>query len=175
MRYDSKDALIEDIVRAHEDLVALLDRIPVDNRSDPGVWGDGWTVKDLVAHLAEWHALFLGWYGEGLQGRKPEMPAPGFKWNQTPALNRAIQEKHRDRPYQEVWADFLKTYAEVLEIVIRSSEGDLLDPGRFPWTGKNALVTYLGANTSSHYRFASKVLKRWLRKGPVPSGQPSTA
>jgi hypothetical protein len=175
MKYRSKDALIEDIVRARDDLGGLLDRISVDHRSDPGVWGDGWTVKDLVAHLAEWHALFLGWYREGLQGRKPEMPAPGFKWNQTPALNRAIQEKHRDRPYQEVWADFSNTHAEVLEIAVGLSERDLLDPGRFPWTGRNALVTYLGANTSSHYRFASKVLKRWLRRGSGPARKPGTA
>ena len=174
MRYHSKEAFLEDIVRAHDDLIGLLEGIPPARRSEPHVWGDGWTVKDLVAHLAAWHALFLGWHGEGLVGRKPQMPAPGFKWNQTPALNRGIQEKHRDRPYQDVWAEFSNTYAAILEIVTRLSERDLLEPGRFPWTGENAIVTYLGANTSSHYRFATKVLRRWLRRAPGPPGQPGT-
>jgi len=27
------------------------------------------------------------------------------------------------------------------------------------------LTTYLGANSASHYRFATKVIKRWLRSG----------
>ena len=171
MRYHSKEAFLEDVVRAHDDLAGLVDGIPSDRRSEPHVWGDGWTVKDLVAHLAEWHALFLGWHAEGLEGRKPQMPAPGFKWNQTPALNRRIQEKHRDRPYREAWAEFSDTYAEILEIVTRLSDKDLLEPGRFPWTGKKPIVTYLGANTSSHYRFAAKVLRRWLRSAPHPPGQ----
>jgi hypothetical protein len=37
---------------------------------------------------------------------------------------------------------------------------------RFAWTGKNPLTTYLGANTCSHYRTATKILKRWLREHP---------
>jgi hypothetical protein len=43
-------------------------------------------------------------------------------------------------------------------------ERELLEPGRFAWTGKNPLTTYLGANTASHYRTATKILKRWLRQ-----------
>jgi hypothetical protein len=28
--------------------------------------------------------------------------------------------------------------------------------------GRHALATYLGPNTASHYRFARRVIKRWL-------------
>jgi hypothetical protein len=37
---------------------------------------------------------------------------------------------------------------------------------KFASTGKNPLTTYLGANTCSHYRTATKILKRWLRAHP---------
>lgn len=91
------------------------------------------------------------------------MPAPGYKWNETPRLNRAIQAKHRLRPLRQVRGDFDATYDRVLEMARELSERQLLEPGHFAWTGKNPIVTYLGANTASHYRFAMKVLRRWLR------------
>ena len=32
------------------------------------------------------------------------------------------------------------------------------------WTGRNALVTYLGANTASHCRFAQMAIRRLERR-----------
>lgn len=90
MRYESKQALIDDIRTEHDSLCARLGEIPKVRWQEPGVWGDEWTVCDLVAHLEEWHQMFLGWYEQGLRGATPEMPARGYKWSQTPQLNRAI-------------------------------------------------------------------------------------
>ncbi len=70
-----------------------------------GVWGDGWTLCDLVAHLAEWQHMFLAWYDAGLRGVTPQLPAPSYKWSQTPQLKRAIWEKHRSRSQATVRAD----------------------------------------------------------------------
>lgn len=164
MRYESKADLLEDIQREHDALLVMLADIPAERLGEPGVWGDDWTVHDLVAHLAEWHALFLRWHEVGTSGKPPQMPAPGYKWNETPRLNRAIQAKHRLRPFEGVRRDFATTYEEVLGLARSLSEDQLLRPGHFAWTRKNALVTYLGANTASHYRFAKKVLRRWLKE-----------
>ena len=49
--------------------------------------------------------MFLGWYEDGLRGIAPQMPAPGYKWRETPKLNRAIWEKHRSRSQAAVRAD----------------------------------------------------------------------
>ena len=65
-------------------------------------------------------------------------------------------------------ADFDATFERVLGLVTTLPESHLLEPGQFAWTGKNALVTYVGANTASHYRFASKVIRRWLRQTSDP-------
>lgn len=163
MRYGSKAELLSDIEREHDALLALLADIPADRYGEAGVWGDDWSVHDLLAHLAEWHTLFLRWHDVGLSGAPAQMPAPGYKWNETPRLNRAIQAKHRLRPLAEVRADFAATYEEILGLARALSEDQLLRPGHFTWTGKNPLVVYLGANTASHYRFAKKVLRRWLK------------
>jgi hypothetical protein len=161
MRYESKAALLAAIRAEHDALCARLDATAKSRYREPGVWGDGWTVSDLVAHLAEWQAMFLQWYDDGLRGRAPSMPAPGYKWSETPRLNRAIWQKHRHRSRASVRADFDAGYARIVAIVEQLSAGQLLEPGHFPWTGRYPLTTYLGANTVSHYRFAAKVLRRW--------------
>lgn len=174
MRYFSKQGLLDTIRREHDALCTSLQGIPESRFDDPGVWGDGWTIKDLVAHLAEWHSMFLRWFGDGQEGKYPLMPAPGFKWNETPRLNRAIWEKHHGRSFADVWGEFTSTYERILKLVEELPEDRLLKAGHFHWTGKHPLSTYLGPNTASHYRFASKVLKRWLRTQPLAPGESGT-
>lgn len=164
MRYSSKDHLLTDIRKEHTRLVQLLEGFSPDQRQAPGVWGDGWTLTDLLAHLAEWQRMFLRWYRDGLAGREPDMPAPGFKWNETPSLNREIRAKHEGRAWEDVQREFDQTHNEVVALVEGLTEAQLLEPGHFQWTGKKPLATYLGPNTASHYRFAIKVLKRWRRQ-----------
>ncbi len=165
MKYNSKEDLVESIEEEYHNLRRLLDTIPASRHKEPGVWGDGWTIDDLVSHLSEWHRLFLGWYRAGLAGETPDMPARGYRWNETPRLNLDIWRKHDGRPTKEVWSEFEASHVEVLQLARRASSEELLSSGYFPWTGKNSLATYLAPNTASHYRFAVKVVKRWLRKG----------
>lgn len=163
MRYLTKKALLADIEKEHALLVGYLGQIRKTRLKEPGVWGKDWTINDLIAHLAEWQTMFLTWHSDGEKGVKPQMPAPGYKWSETPRLNEAIWEKHRSRPPAKVRADFDQGYEKILTIVKSLSEKELLRPGVFPWTRKNALVTYLSANTASHYRFANRILKKWLK------------
>ena len=164
MRYLSKSALEADIAAEHDRLAALLDDIPREQYDELGVWGDGWSLTDLVAHLAEWQTMFLSWYDAGRAGVAVAMPAPGYKWSETPRLNRAIWEKHRGRLPATVRTEFERGHARIQRLVAASTAEELFAPGYFQWTGRNALATYLGANTASHYRFARKVIERWRRR-----------
>jgi hypothetical protein len=167
MKHESKQALLDDIRHEHDTLCARLAEIPKARWHEPGVWGDGWTLSDLVAHLAEWQRLFLGWYDDGVRGATPEMPAPGFKWSETPRLNRAIWEKHRSQSHAAVRAEFDSGYSRIVRIVEALSPQQLLRPGHFAWTGKHPVATSIGPNTASHYRFATKAIKRWLKGEPA--------
>jgi hypothetical protein len=169
MRFASKPALLEQIEHEHRAFVELVQSIPRARYREPGVWGDGWTVHDLLAHLTEWEQMFLRWYREGRRGGTPAMPAPGYKWGQTPALNRAIWRKHHRESVATVLSRFDASYREILSLARRLSPEDLLVPGRFAWTGKLPLSAYLGPNTCSHYRTAGKFLKRWQKRPPPPS------
>ncbi len=164
MRFGSKEELVGAIKTAHEELLVTAGSIPRQRYHEKGVWGDDWTVKDLFAHLTEWEQMFLGWYRQGLTGGDPALPADGYKWNQTPALNRAIWRKHKDSSWKQVQRRFTKSYREIVALAEGLPEKQLLSPGHFRWTGRLPLASYLGPNTSSHYRTATKILKRWIRQ-----------
>jgi len=53
VKYASKQALLESIETEHSALLELLAAIPEERYHEEGVWGDGWTIDDLLAHLAE--------------------------------------------------------------------------------------------------------------------------
>ncbi len=164
MKYASKADVLEQIETEHARFVEIIDALPSRQRTEPGVWGEGWTVIDLVAHLTEWEQMFLRWHRAELAGEQPDMPAPGYRWSETPRLNHEIWRKHKNDSWKKVRAAFDASYAEILSLAKGLSEEELLEPGHFAWTKKNPLTTYLGANTASHYRTAAKILKRWQRR-----------
>ena len=166
MKFGSKEELVGSIETEHRRFVELVRSIPRERYLEEGVWGDRWNVRDLLAHLTEWEQMFLTWYRVGLECGRPELPAKGYKWNQTPALNQAIWKKYRHKPVEGVLAEFETSFEEIFLLAQELSEKELLTPGYFTWTRKNPLTTYLGANTTSHYRTATKILKRWSKAHP---------
>jgi hypothetical protein len=164
VKFRSETQLLDSIRREHDAFLAVAASIPPTRYSEEGVWGDGWTIKDLFAHVTEWEQLFLGWYRQGLAGKQPARPAVGYNWSQTPELNRAIWRKHKGRSWSQVHARFHRSYKAILALATSLTERQLLDPGHFRWTAKLPLASYLGPNSCSHYRTATKILKRWLRQ-----------
>ena len=163
MKFSNRQELLDNIEREHVAFLAQLQPVAKYRYREKGVWGDDWTIKDLLAHLTEWEQMFLRWYREGANGGKPAVPARGFKWNQTPLLNQVIYRRYKRKALDRVIDDFHASYREVYALAEGLSEEELFAPGHFPWTGENTLTTYLGANTFSHYRTATKILKRWKR------------
>jgi hypothetical protein len=158
----SKRELLSAIDKERGTLLALLDSLTAEQMVEPGIVGE-WSVQDVLAHLTAWEQLCLGWYRAGLSGETPEMPAPGFKWEETPALNRQIYEQNRERPLADVLQDFQKSHQEILGVVQSLSNDDLFTPGKVAWTGKNTMGTYFVSATSSHYLWAWSEIRKGFR------------
>lgn len=152
MRYKSRPALIESIRTEHDARCSKRYR-----RCDTESEACGAMSGPFFVTLSRiWRSgSACSWGGSARERRgKPQMPAPGYKWSETPKLNRAIWAKHRSRNPADVRTDFDSGYRQILALVEESSPEGLLTPGHFEWTGKHPLTTYLGPNTASHYRFA---------------------
>lgn len=147
--------------RALDELLAPLSAAQLEQ---PDVVGH-WSVKDVLAHLHEWIAMFLDWYAAGLRGEKPAVPAVGYNWGQLPQLNHAIYERYHDQALDTTRQMLADSYDCIRQLTENASEVELTTPGRYAWTGKHTLLTFIAANTSSHYRWARQEIRKGLKLG----------
>lgn len=110
-----------------------------------------------------WHTLMLDWYAVGMKGGKPEMPAAGYTWATTPALNRTIHARYGATPLRKVRALFDRSHAELMALIERHTEAELFTKKRYPWTGSTSLGAYLVSATSSHYDWALTLIRKGLK------------
>lgn len=120
-------------------------------------------VRDVLAHLHHWHLLMLDWYSVGMNGKKPNMPAEGYTWQGLPALNREIRKKYQRFEIDEVRVLLNKSYGKVRKIIDSHTNEELFEKKRYNWTGTTSLGAYLISNTSSHYSWAIKLIKRSIK------------
>ena len=161
-RPTSKTDLLAAIKLERQALETTLEALTAEQMLEPGVAGE-WSVKDVLSHLIEWQQMVLEWYRSGLRGEVPELPAPGYKWNQTPQLNQVIYEKHHDRPLDEVMEQFQASHGEILGVIHGLSNEELFTTGRYKWTQKNTLGAYFVSATSSHYLWARNEIRKGLK------------
>ena len=121
-------------------------------------------IRDVLAHLHHWHKLFLGWYSIGLKGQKPDVPAKGYSWKDSRALNTEIQRKYTTVPLNDILSLLQDSHLQVHQTISKHSEKELFEKKRFNWTGSSNLATYLRGASSSHYDWALKLIKRAKKK-----------
>lgn len=148
----------------YDRLLALVDSLPVDRRTAPGVNGEQ-SVKDVLAHLHAWHRLFLTWYAEGMVGTPVPMPAPGFTWKEVPELNEQIYRQHRGLYLGEVMTRLADSHQRVMKVIESHDDHELLTKKHYAWTGSTSLGSYLVSATASHYSWATNMIEDWSRTG----------
>ena len=128
----------------------------------PGACGD-WSVKDILAHLADWEKRCLRWVQAGLRGEVPKTPDEHFNWGQLRELNHEIFLQYQDLTLDEVLERYQDSHKKIMAAIHSMTEEELFTPQRYAWTAKQPLVSYIAANTSSHYRWASKLIQKFVR------------
>lgn len=156
-RFKSKQQLVDDIVKERAKLEALLDSIPKKRKTEVVV--DGMSVKDFLAHRAEWGRMMLSWYEIKQNGDVPAVPHENYKWNQLKALNAEILETYKRTPLDKIERDFKKVHDGLFALVKRVPEKELLAK----FIGASDLAAYLNSSTAAHYRSAYKHINKWWK------------
>ncbi len=120
-------------------------------------------MRDILAHLHHWHIMMLKWYKVGMSGEKPDMPAKGYTWKTTQDLNYKIWEMYQDKSYLEIVKMINKSFDDVQKIIISHSDDELFTKKKYGWTGSTSLGSYLVSATSSHYDWAMKKIKKYMK------------
>jgi hypothetical protein len=159
-----KTELLSEVARERRALDDLLAGLSPHQMTTEGVTRGGWSVKDILAHLVEWQRMNLDWYAAGLRGEKPPIPAPGYTLRDLPRFNAMIYRKHHRRSLRAVVADYRSHHDQVVGLIRRLPDSDLVTLGRFSWTGPSwTLSDYLRASTAAHYLWARTRIRRWQR------------
>jgi hypothetical protein len=157
-RAKTKQELLESIRASRELLEKKFSKLTPEQMVWPGSMDD-WSVKDILAHLVDWEQRLINWYQAGLRGEVPHTPAPGMTWRDLPELNRQGYERHKNESLEEVMEQFEASYRQILSLVQGMSEREIFEPGVHEWTGNYPLLTWIAANTSSHYNWARRNIK----------------
>ena len=156
----TKALLLADTEQERDALQAMLSGLTREQLMWPGAYG--WSAKDHVAHLAEWERMLFGWYDAGARGENPAVPAQGYTWATEHELNQVIYERYRDDQLEHVLADWRDTSRRLLALTNATSEADLFTPGRYAWTGRGTLASFVYECGPNHYRWAATEIKRGL-------------
>jgi len=140
-------------------LEEALNRVTDEEMEMPGVTGD-WSVKDTLAHIAEWEQQFLSWYRAGLRGDSIQRPDA----DNIDPYNRAIYEKHARRSLADICAWFEASYRELVAELEGMTEHELFAVGVYAWTGDYPLAVYVRSNADEHYAEHADEIYAWLAR-----------
>jgi hypothetical protein len=128
---------------------------------EPGVVGQ-WSVKDVLAHLADWEARMPVWIEAARRGGPVETPEPGLTWKQIHTVNRRIYEAHRDQPPEKVLDYFRSTHRRFMAMAESMPEDEMLAPGRYAFTGKGAVYDWL-SGYAAHDLWGKTKIRAWMK------------
>lgn len=148
----------------YQRLADLVDAFPEAQRVEefpPGTMSRN--ISDVLTHLHHWHLMLLDWYTVGVRGDKPDIPAKGYTWKTTPALNRAIWEMYRETALADIQALLDASHTEMQRLIEAHKDTELFEKKRYKWTGSTSLGAYFVSATSSHYDWAYQLIKKAKR------------
>ena len=158
----TKPKLLANIRAQRERFEAMLAEVDEALMTQPGVVGE-WSVKDILAHIAVWEGRMVGWLEQILRGEVPEALAPGQTWDNLDQLNEQTYLENRDRPLEEVLAEFEASFRRAWDGVEAVPEDALLDPDRYPWREGEPVWHIVAANTFWHYPEHGASIRAWLQ------------
>ena len=157
-RPGSKTELLERMRAGREEWDALIAQIPDSARTEPTLAG-GWSVKDLIAHVAAYEKWTAAQIRAANEGRAPtdrelygveEMPDDPEGWD-LDRQNAAIYARYQEMPLAEVMTFSRKAFADLVAAIEAVSDDDVARTGAQTWTGERTLLEIMPEQCYAHY------------------------
>jgi hypothetical protein len=157
----SKSELVSQISNSRARLQAGLDAFDDAAAVEP-ILADGWSVKDVMAHVAEWELYVVRRIEARKRGEMPEVWATSEE--ETDAVNARLFAQNKERSLAEVERFYQDAHEQVLAVIESMSEADLLDDSRRedvigPW--RSPVWMHIGGNTFWHYEEHAEAVKAY--------------
>ena len=121
----------------------------------------GWSIKDMLAHIASWHHRLLTWLDAAIRNVEPIISGPDSV-EEMDALNAQFYQENKSRPLDEVLTDFRTTYQQIMDLIQAMPEDNLINPDRFAWSKGEPLWQAIAGDTYEHYQEHIAQIQEWL-------------
>lgn len=145
----SSEAVIERIEKDYNQILRLYRSVPVNELIQPA-FANGWSVKDLLAHIAAWE-----WRCVGLLERSHDTNLPLQAMPDVDALNEEIWQEREEWSWTDVDNDFQEAHRALLRSIQALPSQRLNDP-----IVREAIAT----ETWEHYQEHLPGLEMWYQQ-----------
>ena len=127
---------------------------------------EGWSVKDVVAHLHAWQLRSNARLEGALHGREPQYPPWPSEFDpeiegEPHDLNAWLYAHYRDQPWQTIYGNWNADFRRLLQLADALPEDDLLEAGKYAWLEGYPLLAVL-QGTLEHHREHAEYLEPQL-------------
>jgi hypothetical protein len=157
----TKAQIIERLQTERRRLEKNLAHLSREHMVQRGVVGES-SIKDILAHLADWEARMPVWMEAARRGDPVETPEPGLTWKELNLLNERIYNAHRNQSLEEVLEYFHTTHARFMEMVEAMPEEEMLAPGRYAFIGSGTVYGWLTAY-ANHDLWGKTKIRKWAK------------
>jgi hypothetical protein len=157
-RPESKTELLERMRAGREEWDALIAQIPDSARTEPALAG-GWSVKDLIAHVAAFENWTAAQIRAANEGRAPtdrelygveEITVDPEGWD-LDRENAAIHARYKETPLSQVMTFSRQAFADLVAAVEGVAEEDFVKTCAQAWTGDATLLQIIPGQCYAHY------------------------
>ena len=122
-----------------------------------------WNVKELLAVRAWWTEAVIEWVRLGQKGKTPITPAEGYRWNETPRLNRGIARSAKRKFFKSIVKRLDNGFAALLLLIDSLDDREVIKVGAFQWAGNYPIARWISLNTARQYKTARTFIRKALR------------
>ena len=142
-------------------LRAAVSRVPEERRGQ--VIGDGWTVKEILAHIAAWDREVVRGLDELLAGRRP-----AFVSYREDEFNALTAQASRGKSLADVLAEVQDAHEQLISRVERLTDEQWQQPSPYQWSDQTPMTVaslfgyaYKG---QTHYAGHAAEIDEWARR-----------
>ena len=164
----NKAELIADINFTYQKLQTELSNIPQTLTKSKDLEGHAkgtkMSVCNLVAYLIGWGNLVLKWHKIKNQGKEPDFPETGYKWNELGNLAQKFYADYQDEDFQSLLKKYDKVVKDILNLIEKKDNRTLYES---LWYEKYTMGRMIQFNTSSPYKNAYTRIRKWKKEKGV--------
>lgn len=145
----TRDELLQGLKDGRTELLEAIEGLTEAEATAPDPNG-GWTLKDVLAHLAVWEAEVLKALGQVRMGKRPTINDVSDA--EVDRQNARWQKETAGRPFDKVLEDLYGARTQTLKVVAQLPDEALNDRDRYEWLRGETLAAFIASETFEHAR-----------------------